>query len=212
MLMETYKTQKKMTTNIALGISATNLSGTLTLITLLVAAVYVFYGVRKASKKPQWYLNDEKEWVENLTKRQSRLREIVDLVRGKTFAVAIRVKGGQVANYESLLIQTLVELECRVINLPLSVAQKLHQGEFQPVEKVDFIIVGTKWIRTIEQERMSGTERQGVAFKIVPGNRNLILGAYSHEEGKEEWLTMKVLESICDTVKRIQNLNLSSAT
>ncbi len=200
-----------MTTSIALGTS-TDLSGQLTLATLLVIAVYVIYRIRKGSRKPRWYTNDEKRWLENISQRRTRLKEIADLLKGKVFAVVIRVKGGQVSEYESILIQTLVELGCSVINLPLSVAQKLHQGEFQPVEKVNFIIVGTKWMRTLEEERMSDTKRQGIDFKIFPGNENLILGAHNHEEGEVEWLTTQVLESIYAAVKRAHTLSLGSVT
>ena len=177
------------------------------LIGLILLVGFVTYCVCKDASLPYWYKIALHEWNSNLEKRTRSHEEISDNLKEKVFAVVIRTKGGQVSDLESVLIQSLIELGCRVVSLPTALSQELHKGEFKVLEIADFILVGTAWqiCDTSMGERHNNITRYHLDFKVFPGRENMILAAHNIMYGKEEWLIMGVLESINSAVMTYPN-------
>lgn len=176
------------------------------LIVFLIFAGIVSYGLFTDSRKPSWYVTAQNEWEANSQNRPSLLQKIGNELSGKVFAVVIRTKGGQIADLESVLIQQLIDLGCKLVSLPAAKCQNLYKGEFESIEKVDFILVGTAWsLHSTElKEMQNNIMRHHLDFKIFPANENTILAAHNFMCGEEEWLVMSTIEVIASAVQSAQ--------
>ena len=159
-----------------------------------VVFLVVLFGWAAWSIKRQNRRNDAdyKEWLTEKSK-------VAEKVKGKRFLIIVRGADGRKNNFESALIDCLIDLGAFITAAPTDLASKVWSGDVGTLPqgfKADYVLIGTTW------ETQEEKSRKNIDFRILDQTRQEIVGAKSAAAATGVLLVVNSLYLIAEVVGR----------